>query len=232
MTQIKALIIDDERAAREELKRLLSNYPEFTITGEATNADDAAKLIKTEQPDVIFLDIQMPGKSGFELLEELLVVPEVIFVTAYDQYALKAFEVSALDYLMKPIRIERFEKAVLQLQAKLKIEVREQQQFVKDGNKYHTFAWSQVQLIASMDNYARLSIGDKVICIKKSLNQLEKELDEALFFRVNRAQIVNLKYSFQVSTNAAGRLVIQLTTGEILEASDRQTVKFKNRTIL
>src|SRR3984885_9094476 len=114
MASITALIIDDERTARVELRRMLADYPAIEVVGEASNADEAEELIRKAKPDIIFLDIQMPGRSGFDLLESLISVPIVIFVTAFDAYAVKAFEVSALDYLMKPVREERFAKAMEQ----------------------------------------------------------------------------------------------------------------------
>ena len=112
---MKALIIDDERLARTELKRLLTPFKEINVVGEAVNADDALEKIQELKPDLLFLDIQMPGKTGFELLEELDSVPTVIFVTAYDEYALKAFEYNALDYLLKPIEPKRLEETVNKL---------------------------------------------------------------------------------------------------------------------
>ncbi len=102
MKTFKTVIIDDERSAREEVKRALKNYTDFVIVGEANNVDAALTLIDKVEPDIIFLDIHMPEKSGFDLLEELTTVPEVVFTTAYDQYAVKAFELNALDYLVKP----------------------------------------------------------------------------------------------------------------------------------
>jgi two-component SAPR family response regulator len=111
MNKIKVIVIDDERSSREELKRAIKKYQDLEMTGEAKNADEAKTLIETQRPDLIFLDIQMPERSGFDLLESLEEVPEVIFTTAFDQYAVQAFEISALDYLMKPIREERFTRA-------------------------------------------------------------------------------------------------------------------------
>lgn len=112
---MKALIVDDERLARKELNTLLNDFPEIEIIGEAVNADDAMEQIKEKNPDLLFLDIQMPGKNGFELLESLDAVPKVIFTTAYDEYALKAFEVNALDYLLKPIRKDRLTDSLQKL---------------------------------------------------------------------------------------------------------------------
>lgn len=117
MNTYKTIIIDDERLAREEVKRALSNYPEYVVAGEAANAYDAVALIEKELPDLIFLDIQMPEKTGFDLLEELTVVPKVVFTTAYNQYAVKAFEVNALDYLVKPLREERFAVTIEKIKA-------------------------------------------------------------------------------------------------------------------
>jgi two-component system LytT family response regulator len=227
MSKVHAIIIDDERAARDEVKRLLENYPDFEVVGEARNADEAKELIEARQPDLLFLDIQMPEKSGFDLLESLDNVPQVIFTTAFDQYAVKAFEVSALDYLMKPIRDERFAKAIEQVRSKV-IKPEKDRIFVKDRNQYHFISWSKVYLIESMDNYARLFFDDKGVFFKSSLNQLEKTLDETIFFRINRAQIINRQFIEKVNVAADGRLTITLNTGNVLQVSERQSVKFKS----
>jgi two-component system LytT family response regulator len=226
MKKIKALIIDDERAARNEVKRLLANYPDFEIMGEAANADDALKMITAQMPDLLFLDIQMPEKSGFDLLESLEQVPPVIFTTAYDQYAVKAFEISALDYLVKPVREERFEKAITQARLRLTKADPNGQIFVKDRQQYHFIQWSLVHLIESMDNYARIFFGDKNVFLKSSLNQLESKLNSELFFRINRAQIINRQH-IQTITTVDGRLKITIGTGTELEVSERQSAKFR-----
>lgn len=228
MKKIKAAIIDDERAARNEIRRLLENYPDFEICGEAGNADAAVSLIGLHHPDVLFLDIQMPGQSGFDLLESLDQVPYVIFTTAYDQYAVKAFEVNAMDYLLKPIREERFAKAMEHLRSKAGFPVKEEQIFVKDRQQYHFISWRSVYLIESTDNYARLSFDDKTVLLKSSLNQLEKKLDASRFFRINRAQIINLQYIDKINTAQNGRIKITLTTGATVEVSDRQSTRFRN----
>ena len=160
MSTYKTLIIDDERLAREEVRRALDRYPEFEIVGEANNVDDAIGLIEKEQPDIIFLDIHMPGKSGFDLLEELDAVPEVVFTTAYNQYAVQAFEVNALDYLVKPLREERFAKTIEKVRLELRKKEEEQQTplashqkiFIKDGEKVFFIALAEIRLIESMDN--------------------------------------------------------------------------------
>jgi two-component system LytT family response regulator len=227
MKKIMVLIVDDERAARNEIRRLLANSPDFEIAGEATNADDALKMIGEETPDLLFLDIQMPEKSGFDLLESLEKVPPVIFTTAYDQYAVKAFEVSALDYLVKPIRDERFEKAIVQARQRLNKADPAGQIFVRDRQQYHFIQWSSVHLIESMDNYARILFGNKNVFLKSSLNQLEDKLNSNIFFRINRAQIINRQY-IQTITTVDGRLKITINTGAQLEVSERQSAKFRH----
>ncbi len=240
MGNYSTLIIDDERLAREEVRRALEHYPEFTIIGEANNVEVAKVLVEKEQPDLIFLDIHMPGKSGFDLLEELGTVPEVVFTTAYDQYAVQAFEVNALDYLVKPLREERFAKTI----EKVKLEFKKQEEkqkvplashqkiFIKDGEKVYFIALAEVSLIESMDNYARLYFGDEKPMIKRSLNQLEKRLDPAIFFRANRSQIINTEYIKEIQPYFNNKLRLVLTTGEIVDLSSRQSVSFKKRNSL
>ena len=232
MKKMKVLIIDDERAAREEVRRTLLNYPYCEVVGEAKNADEARAEIKMKSPDLIFLDIQMPGESGFELLASLEEVPEVIFTTAFDQYALQAFEVNALDYLMKPIRDERFAKAMERLSEKST--KREEQRltsertiFIKDGERCHFVKLKDIYLIESMDNYARLYFGTQKAFLKTSLNQLNEKLDDLTFFRINRNQIINLNYIKEIYPMPKGKLRISLQTGDVLDVSDRQSVRFK-----
>ncbi|SHG62624.1 LytR/AlgR family response regulator transcription factor [Pedobacter caeni] len=234
MKVMRVLIIDDERAAREELKRALLNYPLFQVVGEAQNADEARMEIQSRKPDLIFLDIQMPGESGFELLASLPEVPEVIFTTAFDQYAVQAFEVNALDYLMKPIRDERFAKALERVTEHRKKKEAENASlssdrtiFIKDGERCHFVKLKEVYLIESMDNYARLYFGDQKAFLKTSLNQLNERLDETMFFRISRTHIINLNYIKEIFPMPKGKLRIGLSTGEILDVSDRQSVKFK-----
>jgi len=228
MKKLRVLIIDDERMARQEVKRLLMPYPDMEIIGEAKNADEAAIQIAEKHPDLLFLDVQMPERSGFDLLESLTEVPEVIFTTAFDEYAVKAFEVNALDYLTKPIREERFAQAMEKVRQKLAQQINDPQIFVKDRQQYHFIKWSKVHLIESMDNYARLYFEEKNVFLKSSLNQLEEKLDAKTFFRINRSQIINLQFIQNIQIVPNGRLQISLRTGEVLEASDRQSVKLKS----
>lgn len=235
MDTYNVLIIDDERLAREEVKRCLVNYPEFIIVGEADNASVGKELIETKNPHVVFLDIQMPEKTGFDLLEELTTVPEIVFTTAYSEYAAKAFEVNALDYLVKPIREERFAKSM----EKVKEELFKAKQtrsefsihhklFIKDGEKCYFIPLGDIRYIESLENYARLYFkGDKAM-IKKSLNSIEKKLDSTVFFRINRKQIINIQHIKKVYPHFNNRLKIVLDTDEIFEVSSRQSVRFKN----
>jgi len=236
MKTFKTVIIDDERLAREEVKRALKSYPEFEIIGEASHVDEAKAIVENMKPDIIFLDIHMPGKSGFDLLEELTTVPEVVFTTAYDQYAVKAFELNALDYLVKPLRDERFSKTIEKVKAELakKEEIKEdvlpmhRKIFIKNGEKCHFIPLSEIHFIESLENYARLYFGDQKAMIKRSLNLLEEKLDSTVFFRVNRSQIINTQYIKEIHPHFNNKLQITLTTGETLEVSSRQSVKFKN----
>ncbi len=190
MKTFKTIIIDDERLAREEVKRALKSYPEFEIVGEANNVDAALSLIDELNPDILFLDIHMPEKSGFDLLEELTTVPEVVFTTAYDQYAVKAFELNALDYLVKPLRDERFSKTI----EKVKVELAKKEEikvdvlpmhrkiFIKDGEKCFFIPLSEIYFIESIGNYVRLYFGSEKAMIKRSLKLLEEKLDATVFF--------------------------------------------------
>jgi len=236
MKKIKVIIVDDERLAREEVKRALKNYEDFVLIGEAENADDAKILIESKMPDLIFLDIQMPEKSGFDLLESLENVPNVLFITAYDQYAIQAFEVNALDYLMKPIREERFAKAIQKIRDTIQqrsfvneIIAKDRKIFIKDGEKRFFIQLDEIYLIESLENYTRLFFQDKKAFQRRSLRQWEEILDENIFFRINRTEIINIKYIEAINTTDSGRLEVKLKTGELLEVSNRQSVKFKNR---
>lgn len=239
---MKAIIIDDERLARTELRKLLSDFPEIEVIDEASNADEGIDKISTHQPDLIFLDIQMPGKTGFDMLTELDHAPQVIFTTAYDEYALKAFEVNALDYLLKPIEPRRLADAVEKLrkvspssssspasngQEPGSILGENDQVFVKDGERCWFVKLSEVRLFESVGNYAKVFFGSNKPLILKSLNALEERLDDKVFFRANRKHIVNLRMIDKIEPYFNGGLLLDLKGGEKIEVSRRQTVKFK-----
>jgi two-component system, LytTR family, response regulator len=213
---MKALIVDDERLARKELMKLLEEHPSIEIIGEAGNADEAEKMIEELNPDLLFLDIQMPGRTGFQLLESLDTVPMVVFTTAYDQFAIKAFEISALDYLLKPITAERLAEAVHKVTEKdrnkngrtrdKKLGLTDQV-FVKDGDR----CWF---------------VGRPMI--HKSLNALDEKLDERAFFRASRKHIVNLSWVEGIEPWFNGGLMVKLRGGDKVEVSRRQAAKFKD----
>jgi two-component system, LytTR family, response regulator len=231
MKRIKVLIVDDERLARDEIRRHLQEQPDFEIAAEAGDAVAAAEMINSLKPDVVFLDVQMPGKSGFDLLESIEVVPQVIFTTAFDQYAVQAFEVNALDYLVKPVREERFAKAIEKIRERFTAPVTDTL-FVKEGEQCYFIKLQDVSLIESLGNYARIHFKDKKVHIKRSLNQLEKILETTCFFRINRAEIINTNYITQIKPLPDGRLLVGLQTGKTCTASGRQSAAFKNRSIV
>ena len=236
---MKALVIDDERLARKELISLLSQFPKIEVVGEAINADDAQEKIESLKPDILFLDIQMPGRNGFELLEDLDVVPKVIFTTAYDEYALKAFEVNALDYLLKPISKERLEESIQKVTEADQSEKKsasdddyklglEDQVFVKDGDKCWFVRLSNVRLFESDGNYIKVYFDNVKPMIHKSLNALDKKLDDRSFFRASRKHIINLSWVDSIESWFNGGLLVKMKGGEKVEVSRRQASKFKD----
>lgn len=235
---IKSIIIDDERLARNELRKLLKEHAEINIIEEAANVDEGIEKIETYSPDLIFLDIQMPGKTGFDLLASLDKIPKVIFTTAYNEYALKAFEVNALDYLLKPIEPKRLSDAIHKVQDELAKEkmglannkgplTDADQVFVKDGERCWFVKLSEVRLFESVGNYAKVFFGTNKPLVLKSLNALEERLDERTFFRANRKHIINVKWIDKIEPYFNGGLLVELKGGEKIEVSRRQTVKFK-----
>jgi len=236
---MKAIIIDDERLARNELKKLLQDFPQIEVVGEAANADEGIEKIENLSPDLIFLDIQMPGKTGFDMLQEIDSAPRVIFTTAYDEFALKAFEVNALDYLMKPIEPKRLADAMHKLQhaeekemaamlgGNRNILTESDQVFIKDGERCWFVKLSDVRLFESVGNYAKVYFAGNKPLILKSLNALEEKLDDKVFFRANRKHIINLRMIDKVEPYFNGGLLLDLKGGDKIEVSRRQTVKFK-----
>ncbi|HEV2831081.1 MAG TPA: response regulator [Hanamia sp.] len=234
---LKVILIDDERLARSELKRLLQEFPDVEIIGEAANANEGIEKIEVLNPDLVFLDIQMPGKTGFDMLTQIEKAPHVIFVTAYDEYALKAFEVNALDYLMKPVEPRRLADALLKVRQKDEEELlsynnrgmlsEHDQVFVKDGERCWFVKLSEVRLFESVGNYAKVFFGTNKPLILKSLNALEERLDEKVFFRANRKHIINLRMIEKIEPYFNGGLLLDLSGGEKIEVSRRQAVKFK-----
>ena len=233
---MKALIIDDERLARAEVRRLLDDFNWVKLVGEAENAEQALGLIQAEQPDLLFLDVQMPGKSGFDLLEEIRgEMPRVIFTTAYDEFALRAFEVNALDYLMKPITPDRFAAALARVrdepagpasQAPLRSS---DQVFVRDGERCWFIPVSKIRLLESEGNYTRVRFENQSPLIYRSLSTLEARLPAEDFFRINRQQVANLHYIERIETWFSHGLKIWLKGGEECEVSRRAARAFRQK---
>jgi len=234
---MKAFIVDDESPARRELRRLLAEFPWVNIIGEAGNVAEAAKEIEASGPELLFLDIQMPGGSGFDLLARLEHVPQVIFTTAHDEHAVRAFEVNALDYLLKPVDPRRLAGALARVKDAATSPVPEpghvlEQMFVRDGPRCWFVPLREVRLLTSEGNYARLSWGKLQPLVGRALAAIEQRLDPKLFFRANRRQIVNLDYIESVELGTNGSLHVQLRDGPEVEISRRQARLFKVKTAI
>jgi two-component system LytT family response regulator len=234
---MKALIVDDEPLARRELRRLVAAFPWVQIVGEASDVDEARKQIEALSPGVIFLDVQMPGGTGFDLLAQLDHVPSVIFTTAYDHYAVKAFEVSAVDYLLKPIEPDRLAAALDKVQAAVRApsgsaqnsDAPLEQLFVRDGLRCWFVPLREVSVFTAEGNYVRLQWGKAHPLLGRSLVAVEEKLDPKRFFRANRRQIVNLDFIENVELGEGGRLHVQLRDGPEIEISRRQARLFRAR---
>jgi two-component system LytT family response regulator len=231
---MKAMIIDDEPPARRELRRLLTDFSWVEVVGEAGNVDQAAELIETLTPGLLFLDIQMPGGSGFDLLTRLEHLPQVIFTTAYDEHAVRAFEVDALDYLLKPIDPARLAEALGRVKSAQAARTPQhdaalEQIFVRDGARCWFVPLREVSLLSSEGNYIRLSWGKSQPLLGRALAALEQRLDPNRFFRANRRQIINLDFIENVELGVNGRLHAQLRDGPEVEISRRQARLFKTK---
>lgn len=231
---MRALLIDDERLARAELRRLLAAHPEIEIVGEAVNAADGVAQINALKPDLVFLDVQMPGGSGFDMLAALDQAPDVIFTTAFDQYALQAFEVNALDYLQKPIQAARMAAALRRCAGRQLATAPStpKKLFIKDGERCWFVALQDIRLFESEGNYTRIYFGDHQPLMLRSLNQLEDKLDPQCFFRANRRHIVNLDFVDKVEPNDAGGLDLTLRDQHRIDISRRRAGQFRALTSL
>lgn len=233
---MRALIVDDERLARSELKRLLGVSSDVEVVGEAANIAEARKKVAQQRPDVMFLDIEMPGGTAFDLLDSLDWVPHVVFTTAYPQHAVRAFDVNAVDYLLKPIDPVRLAKAINRVQ---KVKPQDashspppERLFVRDGERCWFIEIAQIPLIVSEGNFARLCIAGHEPTISRPLNRLTQQLEPANFFRANRSQLVNLAWVTSVEPGPVGRLVFILRDGRQVELSRRQAHRFRERNTL
>lgn len=229
----KCLVVEDSRLARKELVQLLSEINVFDAIHEAATGEEARSLLEKFQPDVIFLDIHLPGMTGFDLLESLTRIPKVIFTTAYDEYAIKSFDYNAIDYVLKPVKKQRLAKAINKLnlsEVSSKPDPKAnpaQQVFVRDGEKCWFVKISDIRIFESVGNYSRIYFEDNRPLIQRSLNYLEGVLDNSQFFRINRQQIINLNYIEKLDTWFTGKLMVTMKTGEQLEVSRRRSNQLK-----
>lgn len=229
---IRAVIVEDSRLARLELLEQLKSFPEVKIIAEAANGIEGQELIEKHNPDLIFLDINMPGRDGFEMLEQLSVVPQVIFTTAYDEYAIKAFEINALDYLMKPVTSERLATAlskVTEITSEQPMMTLQQQFFIKDGDNCFLVKLADVQQFQSVGNYTRVFFNHVNPMTYRSLAQVESKLPEDSFFRANRSNIVNLNWVRNLQQGVSGAFELTLENGNTVELSQRKSSEFKKR---
>src|ERR1700726_4219820 len=239
---MRAILIDDERLARNALRRMLKVHDDIEIVGAAAEVAAAAAAIRTLNPDLIFLDIEMPGGDGFSLLQQFDDVPITIFTTAYDSYAARAFETNALDYLVKPISAERLaaslsraRKAFSQLlQPNTDATGKEhrptslRQIFVREGERCWIVRLADIFLLESEGNYTRLLFSGEQPLILRSLASIQEKLDPNIFFRANRSQIINLRAIESVDDEIDGRIVVKMRRGIQVEISRRQSLRLRD----
>lgn len=250
--KIRVLVVDDEPFARERVRRLLSNEPDVEIVGEAGDGASAISEIKKTKPDLLFLDVQMPGKNGFEVLENLQPeeTPVVIFLTAFDQYAVRAFESAALDYLLKPFDEERFQKSVERARKQLerpaaeaaenfnspKLEEARGEPFgtkdgflervlVKKGGRVFFFKADEIEWVEAYGNYVRLHFAAATYLLRETISNLETRLDPQKFVRVHRSGLVNLEKIRELQPVFGGRARLLLSGGAELSVSRRYNRK-------
>lgn len=232
---INALIVEDSELAREELLNLLADYASINIIAEAEDFDSAVNKIETLSPDLVFMDIDLPGGTAFDILAKLEIVPAIIFTTAFDKFALQAFEYNTVDYLLKPIKKDRLKKAL----SKFKIPTTEaiekptfelatdDQIFIKDGEKVWLVKVSNIRYMEAIGNHTRIFFENERPLHASSLNKIENRLDPSKFFRINRSQLLNLSHVVKIEPWITGGLKVWLSCGQELDISRRQAVKFK-----
>jgi two-component system LytT family response regulator len=239
---MKVAIVDDERLARAELRRLLKPHGDVVVAGEARNVEEAEALLRREPVDLLLLDIEMPDGTGFDLLERLERVPAVVMTTAYDQHAIHAFEINAIDYLLKPIAPERLAQALDRARQAMEREpsgerarlrprvpdVTIDRVFVRDGERCWLVDVADIRLFEAEGNYVRVYFGANRPLILKSLQALEAKLDPARFFRVSRSAIINLHAVEGVENDVDGGLTVALKSGPSVRVSRRQSRRLRD----
>ena len=230
---MRALIVDDEPLARRELRRLLEAHPEIEVVAEAGSAVDAERALSTHAPELMFLDIQMPGRTGFQLPEALDDAPQVVFTTAYDAHALQAFEVGAIDYLLKPIAPARLSSALGRVRERLAVAPRgewldpDRPLLVREGSQTLFVRLRDVPWIEAAGNYVQLHLREHRPLLLHSMTALERRLDPELFFRASRTALVNLEHVERFDTGVRGELVARLRGGGEVAFSRRRTTEFR-----
>ncbi|MES2899083.1 MAG: LytTR family DNA-binding domain-containing protein [Pseudomonadota bacterium] len=233
---MKCVVVEDSRLAREGLVRMLAEFPELSLVGQAEHPDSALVLIRATRPDVIFLDIHMPGASGFDLLAMLDYTPRIVFTTAYADYAIRSFDFNTVDYLLKPISAERLAAAV----AKLRGEAQESDVtpaplsmdskiFVKDGERCHLVSLAAIHYIESCKNYVQIFFGKERAYVKKSLNSVEQRLPASHFFRANRQCVINLQEIKSIEESISLGYDVTMNDGRVVEISRRNAAELKDR---
>jgi two-component system LytT family response regulator len=233
---MKAIVVEDSRLAREGLIRMLQDFPEIEVVGQADHPSTALQLIEQTMPDVIFLDIHMPGESGFDLLQKLNYTPRIVFTTAYSDYAIRSFDFNTVDYLLKPISQDRLAQAIQKLSgpeeapsdAPKPVLDYQSKIFVKDGDKCHLIGLDTVQYVESNKNYVQIYFGDQRAYVKKSLNSMEERLPKKYFFRVSRQHIVNLQAIVSIEESLRDGYYVTMKDGKVLEVSRRNATELKD----
>lgn len=228
---MQVLVVDDSRLARLELAEQLGQIAGTKLVGEAANIRQAKQQIETLKPDVILLDINMPGGDGFKLLEQLDYLPQVIFVTAYDQYAVKSFEYNALDYLLKPVTLSRLQAALEKLQPASQNEQKltlHQQFFIKDGETCFFVKLADVICFEAMGNYTRVHLAHATPATYRSISAIAQRLPAESFFRANRSWIINTNYINTITPSIAGGFDVNLLHNKQVEISRRQASAFRH----
>lgn len=237
-SRLRAIVVDDERIARDDLRRVASAYPRLQIVAEAEDVESAERAILEHEPDVLFLDVEMPGASGFDLLDRLADPPRVVFVTAYDQHAVRAFEVNALDYLLKPVRRERLDLTIQRLLGEAEAPAPtvprlayEDRIFVNASGSYRFLDLKAIRCIRAQDNYTRVITGPGTdFLVLKSLGEWEQRLPGEHFLRIHRSSIVNLSHVERVDRWFGNTCRVHLRgLDEPLSMSRRYAADFRRR---
>ena len=243
--KLRAILVDDEELARQMLREYLETYPEIEIVAECRSGKEAVRTLNRENPDLVFLDIQMPEYTGFEVLTRLESIPHIIFSTAFDQYALKAFEVNAVDYLLKPYDKARFDQAVRRVLDRVKESAETPDQllallkslqnehsdvnrfWVREGGRLRPVKHEDIQWIEAMDDYVCLHVARETFLISQTMKEMELRLNPNRFMRIHRSSIVNLDFIKELRPVGDGGYEVTLKDGARLSLSRSQARKLR-----